>query len=118
MKNILITLFYADGLHGGVKYSAELGRYFISRGYSVYIAGVVTHSAIKQYFNQFDIHYFNVGTIPTDIVYDIVWAHHFPIVPYLIGRGLRYNRLINSCISNILLIERLMWFHENIDLYL
>lgn len=118
MKNVLITLFYADGLHGGVKYSAELGCHFIARGYKVYVAGVITNDVVKKYFNKYDIQYFNIGALPVDIVYDIVWAHHFPTVPYLIYRGLRYKRLINSCISNILLIERLMWFHENVDLYL
>ena len=42
-KNILITIFYANGLHGGVKYSVELSEYFQSIGYNVYVAGILTN---------------------------------------------------------------------------
>ncbi|MGN0917126.1 MAG: hypothetical protein ACI4NZ_02865 [Candidatus Enterousia sp.] len=118
MKNILITIFYADGLHGGVKYSAELGEYFSTLGYNVYVTGVITNTKTQEYFKVHNIHLFNIKDLPTDIDFDIVWAHHFPIVPYLIRKGLKYKYLINSCISNFLPIDRFMFFPENIDMFL
>ena len=125
MKNILITLFYADGLHGGVKYSAELGEYFHSLGYRVYLAGVKTNNTTQEFFKAHHVHLFNVKDFPTDIEFDIVWAHHFPILPYLIkhrGTGaqktFKYKYLINSCISEILPIEKFMPFPKEIDMFL
>ncbi len=115
-KNILITLFYADGLHGGVKYSAELGQYFQSLGYSVYVAGVVTSDFIREFFAQQNIKLVNVHNFPFDIHFDLVWAHHFPILPWLVRHGLQYGRVINSCISEFLPVEKPVFFVENIDL--
>ncbi len=118
MKNILITIFYADGLHGGVKYTVELSEYFQLQGYNVYVAGILTNYRTRNYFKKHDINFFEIQDLPLDIEYDIVWAHHFPIVPYLIQRGLKYKRLINSCISKILPIERYFWFYKNVDMLL
>ncbi len=117
-KNVLITLIYANGLHGGVKYSAELGNYLHSIGYNVYLCGMVTDDRTLEFLAQNNIHAFNVSDFPTDIYFDLVWAHHWPILPYLIRKGLKYKYLINSSISHFLLIERLLWFQKNIDLCL
>lgn len=118
MKNILITLFYADGIHGGVKYSAELGNYFHNIGYNVYCVGVISHDDVKELFAKNHVKFININDFDYNIEFDLIWAHHFPILPYLIKHGLKYKRVINSCISNILPIERLIWFEKNIDLYL
>ena len=117
-KNVLITLIYADGLHGGVKYSAELGNYLHSLGYNVYLCGMFTNDSTKEFFAENNIQLFNVSEFPTNIKFDLVWAHHWPILPFLIRRGLKYKYLINSCISHFLLVERPLWFHKNVDLCL
>jgi len=118
MKNILITLWYADGLHGVVKYSAELGNYFYSLGYKVYLCGCSTNQETKEFFAENHVTMFNIQEELPDIVFDIVWAHHWPIFPYLIRKGLKYRKLVNSCISSVLYIERPLILDENIDLYL
>lgn len=118
MKRILLTIYYADGLHGGVKYCAELGEYFHSLGYDVYCAGVITNDFILNFLNKHHVKLYNVLSLPLDIKYDLVWTHHFPILPYLITKGIKYNRVINSCISKILPIDRFCWFKDNIDLFL
>lgn len=117
-KNILITLWYADGLHGGVKYSAELGNYFHSLGYNVYLCGVSTNEATKKFFAENHVTLFNIKEDIPDIIFDVVWAHHWPIFPCLIRKGLKYKKLINSCISSFLLIERPLMLDKYIDLYL
>lgn len=117
-KNILITLFYANGLHGGVKYSAEIGNYFHSIGYNVYCIGVVTDDFTIDFMKQNNVSLINIKNFDNSIKYDLVWAHHFPILPYLIRKGLKYDRIINSCISSILLIEKPIYFYKNIDLIL
>ena len=60
MKRILLTIYYADGLHGGVKYCAELGEYFHSLGYDVYCAGVITNDFILKFFNKYNVKLYNV----------------------------------------------------------
>ncbi len=117
-KNILITLWYADGLHGGVKYSAELGRFFHSIGYNVYLCTVKSKDNIKQFLAHNHINVFNIHDDLPDIEFDIVWAHHWPIFPYLIRKGLRYKKLINSCLSSFLFLERPIMLDGNIDMYL
>lgn len=118
MKNILITIFYADGLHGGVKYTAEIGNYLHSLGYNVFCVGALTNESTKQFFARNNVKLFNVFDFPTDIHIDIVWAHHWPILPYLIRRGLQYDRLIHSCISEILPIDKPLFFTKSVDLFL
>lgn len=115
-KNILFTLFYAEGLHGGVKYSAELGQYFQTLGYNVYVAGVVTSDGAKEFFRAQNITLVNVREFPFDVKFDLVWTHHFPILPWLIRHGLKYGRVINSCISEFLPVEKPVFFVENVDL--
>lgn len=117
-KNALITLWFADGLHGGVKYSAELGNYLNTLGYNVYLCGVVTNDMAREFFAKNNVRLYNVADFPTDIEFDLVWAHHWPILPYLIRRQLKYKRVINSSISHFLMIERPIWFHKNIDMCL
>lgn len=118
MKNVLITIFYADGLHGGVKYTAEIGNYLHSLGYNVVCVGALTNESTKQFFARNNVKLFNVFDFPTDIHIDIVWAHHWPILPYLIRKGLKYDKLINSCISKILPIDKPLFFTDAIDLFL
>lgn len=115
-KRILITLWYADGLHGGVVYASEIGRYFHSLGYDVYLAGVSINQKTRSFFADSHVDAFDIENLPLDVCYDIVWAHHFPILPYLVSKGLKYKRILNSIISSILPIETPIFFHENIDL--
>lgn len=117
-KNILITLCYADGLHGGVKYTAELGSFFHSIGYTVYCVGVKTNDVTKDFFKKYNVTLVNIKDFNFDIHFDLVWAHHFPIFPYLVRHGLKYKKIINSCISSILYIEKPIFCIENIDLIL
>ena len=79
---------------------------------------MTTDDETKEFFAQNNIKMFNVSEFPTNIKFDLVWAHHWPILPFLIRRGLKYKYLINSCISHFLLVERLLWFHKNVDLCL
>lgn len=117
-KKILITLFNANGMHGAVRYSAELGKFFHSIGYDVYVCAVVTSDTTNKYYAKNNVTAINISEFPTDIEFDIVWTHHWPVLPYLIYRGLKYKRIINSTISSILFIERPLWFTKNIDLHL
>lgn len=118
MKTLLITLYYADGLHGGVKYSVELGQYMQTIGYAVQCVGIITNDKTIEYFAKHGIKLINFNNFNCEQKFDLVWAHHFPILPILIRRGLKYEKVINSCISNILLIERPIFFHKNINMIL
>lgn len=118
MKNVLITIFYADGLHGGVKYTAEIGNFLHSLGYNVFCVGVLTNETTKDFFAKNNVTLFNVLEFPIDIYIDIVWAHHWPILPYLIRKGLKYNKIINSCISKILPVDKPLFFINAIDMFL
>lgn len=117
-QNILFTLWFADGLHGGVKYVMELADYFQKKGYNTHLAVVLTTPKMVKIFSSLNIEVFDARSMSTDICFDIVWAHHFPILPYLIKNGLNYKRLINSCISAFLPIEKPMLFYDQTDMIL
>ena len=68
MKNVLITIFYADGLHGGVKYTAEIGNFLHSLGYNVFCVGVLTNETTKDFFANNNVTLFNVLEFPIDIL--------------------------------------------------
>lgn len=117
-KNILITLLRADGLHGSVVYTAELGKYLNACGFNVYCATIDITDEIRRMFSECGIAFYRIDKLPMDVHYDLIWAHHFPLLPYLIARGLKYDRIINSSLSNILPVEKPIFFLENIDLIL
>ncbi|MCL2748639.1 MAG: hypothetical protein FWE50_01035 [Alphaproteobacteria bacterium] len=117
-KNILITCWFIDRMHGAVIYTAELGRYLSSLGYNVYCAGMAIDGKTAQFIRDSGVRVYRVDLLPMDIHYDIVWALHWPLLPYLIGKKLKYGRIVNACLSEFLPMERPLFFKENIDIIL
>lgn len=117
-KQILITLWHLDGLHGSCIYCLEIGKHFIKQGYDVSIAAVRINTPLRRYAETLGLKVFCANKLPVDVNYDIIWACHFPLLPYLILKGIKYVRIINSMMSNFALLESPLFFKENIDLYL
>ncbi len=99
-------------------YPTEVGMFFKSIGFDVHFVAVRINDVTQNFLAERGIKIYRVDELPTDDEYDIIWAHHFPILPYLIERGLKYKLLVNSCMSEFLSLERPLFFKENIDLIL
>jgi hypothetical protein len=93
-----------------------LGEYFLKQGYDVSIAAVRINTPLRRYAETLGLEVFCVNKLPVDVKYDIIWACHFPLLPYLIWKGIKYVRIINSMMSNFALLESPLFFKENIDI--
>lgn len=114
--NILLTGYYFNGFHGSMMHINEIGKYFAQKGDKVYCASVIVEEKIKRYSASNGVLVYKVDDLPLDIEYDIVFAYHFPILPYLIDKGLKYKKIVLGCLSASLKIEAPIWFYKNCNL--
>ena len=114
-KNVLITLWYASGFHGGVVYAAELSKILQSLGYNVNIACVILNKRIFGLFKESGANLYYADEIPLDVEYDVVWAFNFPILPFLIFHGLKYKKIIFNSLSGFLEIDVPVFFYKDIN---
>ena len=97
--NILFTGFYFDGYHGSMMHICEIAKYLSSKGNKCYCASLSIKKEIKYYAKSMGLDVYNVVDLPVDIEYDIVWAYHFPLLPYLLNRGLKYRKVHVGCLG-------------------
>ena len=103
--NILFTGFYFDGWHGSMIHICEIAEYLSSQGHRCYCASVSITDEVVHFAHSKGLELHLPQELPLDISYDIVWAYHFPILPYLISRGLQYGKIHIGCLSGILPLE-------------
>ena len=103
---ILFTCFRFGGYHGSVIHICEIAEYLFRQGYCIYVAVATCSEEIKQYAQQKGAAVFYWDELPTDVEYDLVWAYHFPILPCLIRRGLRFRKVIGGSLSSVMPLEK------------
>lgn len=105
--NILFTILYVDGFHGSVQHVQELAEFFLSQNKNnkVYISTLFYTEEHKNILTNKGIKLNTIDTFEDNILYDIVFAFHYPIIDTLIRRGLKCNKLILGSLSEILEIE-------------
>ncbi len=99
---ILFTGYYFDSYHGSMMHICEIGKYLKSLGHEIYIASCIIEDKIVKYTSELGLNLYSAQNLPLNIHYDIVWTYHFPLLPYLIERGIKYNKVINGCLSGLL----------------
>lgn len=99
---VLFTGFAFDGYHGSVMHICEIAKYLKSLGVDVYIASLQVEKRFIKYLNEFGIRLYYLPELPLDIKYNIVWSYHFPFLPYLIQKGLKYDRIVCGCLSGMM----------------
>ena len=103
---ILFTCFRFGGYHGSVIHICEIAEYLFRQGYCIYVAVATCSEEIKRYAQQKGAAIFYWDELPTDVEYDLVWAYHFPILPCLIRRGLRFRKVIGGSLSSVMPLEK------------
>ena len=103
--NILFTGFYFDGYHGSMMHVCEIAKYLSSKGHKCYCAALSIKKEVKKYAKSIGLDVYNVVDLPIDIEYDIVWAYHFPLFPYLLDKGLKYKKVHVGCLGLISPLE-------------
>lgn len=97
---VLFTGYYFDGFHGSMLHICEMSEYFSQNGFKCYCASVSIEDSIVKYCKKRNLTVLKANEIPINIEYEYVFSYHFPILPYLIGRGLKYKKIIIGCLSS------------------
>lgn len=114
--NVLFTGYYFDGYHGSMLHICELAEFFHKKGYRCYCASVVVEPFIVEYCQTRNLTVLQAHELPLDLDYEYVFAYHFPILPYLLGRGLKYSKIVIGCLSSTHPLELPMDFYADCTL--
>lgn len=96
---VLFLCMYMSGLHGSVLHVLEYARFFKRMNADVYIGTVFIDPKIREIALSENIHLYRMNTLPVNIEYDIVYALHLFLFPYLLFKGLAYKHAILGLLS-------------------
>lgn len=96
---VLLCCMYLNGLHGSVLHVLEYAEFFRSMGADVSIGTIFIDPEIKRRADKAGISVFKIDEVSVDTEYDLVYALHLFLFPYLLFRGLKYKRSILSLLS-------------------
>jgi len=113
---VLFTGYYFDGFHGSMLHICEMSEYFSQNGFKCYCASVFVNDYIVEYCKKRNLIVLKANEIPINIEYEYVFSYHFPILPYLIGRGLKYKKIIIGCLSSFHPLELPLDIYSNCTL--
>lgn len=119
-KKVLFTGYYFDAFHGSMMHICEIGQYLKSIEYEVSIASVIIRPKIKKYVEDLGLNLYSADNLPLHSKYDIVWSYHFPLLPYLLNRGLKYDKIILGCLSGKLITletPNLLYNNKSLPIY-
>lgn len=97
--DILITVAFMDGFHGAVMHARDMASFFKQRGDQVRIGTIFVAPNIKEMFSSMEVPVFELGKVPLEACYDIVFAYHYPTIGFLLKQGLRCNKLVLGSLS-------------------
>ncbi|MBQ3060684.1 MAG: hypothetical protein IJD16_10305 [Desulfovibrio sp.] len=107
-----------NGFHGSVLHILEYADYLCKKGHSVHIASLYIDENFKNIVKNFNINIkiFSIKAIHESEKYDIIWSYHLIFLPYLLEKGVKYNKIIYGSLSSFLKIERIPIFYKNLNL--
>lgn len=94
-------------LHGSVLHVLEYAKFFRSLDAEVYIGAMFIHPSIRERAAAENIILVRINHIPLDIEYDLVYALHLFLFPYLLIQGLTYKHSILALLSVKIPLEQL-----------
>lgn len=104
---VLFLCMYMSGLHGSVLHVLEYAKFFRSLDAEVFIGAIFIDQDIRKIAAAENIHLCRITNIPVDIEYDIVYALHLFLFPYLLFKGLTYKHFILGLLSVKAPVEQL-----------
>ena len=84
MKKVLLTNLYIEKYSGSELDTVTVANYFVENGWDVTIFTLVKgYPLINDLIKKVKIYdYYNVDEMNKE--FDLIWAHHFPVLDYLI----------------------------------
>ena len=113
---ILFTAYYCNYLSGSLIYVLEMCSYLLSKydNVCIYIASPNVSDQIALLAKQKGVKICLLKKISCDIVWDVVFALHAPVLVYLLRNSLKYKKIINIVLSPFAELEIPAPFHEQL----
>lgn len=104
---ILFLCMHMSGLHGSVLHILEYAKFFKSLDAEVCIGAVFIDPTIRKIAASENISLYRISNVPLDTEYDIVYALHLFLFPYLLIKGLAYKHAILGLLGVKVPLEQL-----------
>lgn len=104
---ILLLCMHMTGLHGSVLHVMEYAKFFKSIKADVSIGAVFIHPTVRELAASEKIPLYRLNDVPLDTEYDIVYALHLFLFPYLLIQGLSYRHSILGLLGAKVPLEQL-----------
>lgn len=104
---VLFLCMYMQGLHGSVLHVLEYAKFFKKINADVVIGSFFIDPEIREMAKRDGILIYRIDDTPLDIKYDIVYALHLLLFPYLLFKGLDYKHAILGLLSTTEPLEQL-----------
>lgn len=115
MRVLFLCMQMNSGFHGSILHVLEYAEYFLQKNAEVCIGSVFISEENRKIAEDLGIHVYSLRNIPVDRKYDLVFALHLLLFPYLVLRGLKYDYAIAMTLSAFLPVEKIppsqFWSH-------
>lgn len=113
---ILFTAYYCNYFSGSQVYIFEMAEYLLSKydNICIYIASPNVSDQIALSAKQKGIELCLLNDLPHNIILDVIFALHAPILIYLLRKSLKYKKIINVVLSPFAELEKPAPFHEQL----
>ncbi len=101
MESILITNHHLKHFMGSEINALELALTFRKKGMKVYVATLVKGDPIASEFLHYDIPVIDLLNSEKidNMVFDLGWIHHLPVFYMALSKGIRFKKVLFSCLS-------------------
>lgn len=116
MKKVLLTNAYISGYTGSELDTVEIANYFIKKGYNVDIFTLEVGNLCKEINSKIRVVTMN-NIQDLYLEYDILWAHHYPLVDYLLfSSNIKFHYIHYICLSSIENLEQIPVYYEDLNM--
>lgn len=117
MKKVLLTNAYCFGYSGSELDTLDVANYFLDNGY---IVDIFALKVGKPLINEIDKRIRIITLANKDDFYDkydVLWAHHYPIVDYLLfSTNIKFDYVHYVCLSSFEMLEQIPMYYEKFNL--
>ncbi len=106
MRVLFLCMQMNSGFHGSMLHVLEYAEYFIQKNADVHIGSVFISEENRKIAEDRGIHVHSLRELPVDTKYDLVFALHLLLFPYMVCRDLKYDHAIAVTLSAFLPVEK------------
>lgn len=117
MKRVLLTNAYISGYSGSELDTVEIAHYFLNNGYLVDIFTLKVGKTLVEEISS-DIRILTMDNI-NDLhsEYEILWAHHYPLLDYLLfTSSVKFKYIHYVCLSSLEALEQIPIYYKKMNM--